>query len=100
MPQYPFDTISDNSTLCFVPSIMMFLFVLSEVLVTSWPGCTVAAVSAKWPVEHVKNVLQNITTEGTKHSVHFLLATEYGTAFVTIVPDFTVLSAYIREQEL
>ena len=32
-------------------------------------GCTVAAVSALWPVQHVKNALQNITTEGTKHSV-------------------------------
>ena len=25
-------------------------------------GCTIAVVSAKRPVEHVKNVLQNITT--------------------------------------
>ena len=32
-------------------------------------GCTIAAVSAQWPVEHVKNALQNITTEGTKHHV-------------------------------
>ena len=31
--------------------------------------CTVAAVSAQHPVEHVKNALQNITTEGTKQSV-------------------------------
>ena len=33
-------------------------------------GCTVAAVSAQQPVEHVKNVLLNITTEGMKHSVY------------------------------
>ena len=32
-------------------------------------GCTVAAVSAQRPVEHVKNALQNITTDGTPHSV-------------------------------
>ena len=32
-------------------------------------GCTVAAVSAQQPVEHVKNALQNITMEGTPHSV-------------------------------
>ena len=31
--------------------------------------CTVAAVSAQQPVEHVRNALQNITTQGTKHSV-------------------------------
>ena len=33
-------------------------------------GCAVAAVSAQWQVEHVKNSLQNIATEGTKHSVY------------------------------
>ena len=33
-------------------------------------GCTVAAVSAQRPVEHVKNTLQNITTEGAPHSVY------------------------------
>ena len=27
------------------------------------------AVAAQWPVEHVKNALQNITTDGTPHSV-------------------------------
>ena len=32
-------------------------------------GCTVAAVSAQQPVEHVHNALQNITTEWTPHSV-------------------------------
>ena len=32
-------------------------------------GCTVAAVSVQWPVEQVKNALQNITTEWTLHSV-------------------------------
>ena len=32
-------------------------------------GCTVAAVSAQRLVEHVKNALQNIATEGTKHRV-------------------------------
>ena len=32
-------------------------------------GCSVAAVSAQRPVEQVKNVLQNITTERTPHSV-------------------------------
>ena len=41
----------------------------------SYPlGCTVAAVSvpvsAQQLVEQVKNVLQNITTESTPHSVH------------------------------
>ena len=41
-------------------------------------GCTLAAVSAQRPVEHVKNALQNIMTEWTPHSVvrlngaHFL----------------------------
>ena len=35
-------------------------------------GCTVATVSAQRPVEHVKNNNQNITTEGTKQSVHHL----------------------------
>ena len=33
-------------------------------------GCTVDAVSAQWPVERVKNDLQNITTEWMPHSVH------------------------------
>ena len=32
-------------------------------------GCTVAAVSAQWPVEHVKNALQNIVTDRMPHSV-------------------------------
>ena len=33
-------------------------------------GCTVAAVSVQWLVEHIKNDLQNITTEWTLHSVN------------------------------
>ena len=33
-------------------------------------GCTVATVSAQQPVEHVKNSLQNITTDWTPHRVH------------------------------
>ena len=33
-------------------------------------GYTVDPVSAKRPVEHFKNVLQNITTDRTPHSVH------------------------------
>ena len=33
-------------------------------------GGTVAAASAQWPVEHVKNTLQNIANEGTPHIVH------------------------------
>ena len=32
-------------------------------------GCTVAAASVQRLVEHVKNALQNIATEGTKHRV-------------------------------
>ena len=32
-------------------------------------GCTIAAVSAQRPVEHVNNDLQNITTERTPQSV-------------------------------
>ena len=32
-------------------------------------GCTIAVVSAQWPVEHVKNPLQNIVNEGTPQSV-------------------------------
>ena len=33
-------------------------------------GCTIATVSAQRPVEYVKNVLQNITTEGTPRNVN------------------------------
>ena len=32
-------------------------------------GCTVADVPAQQPVEHLKNALQNITTDRTPHSV-------------------------------
>ena len=38
---------------------------------TGWWGCTVAAVSAQQPVEHVKNALQIITNEGTPHDVQY-----------------------------
>ena len=34
-------------------------------------ACTVAAVSAQRPLEHVKNALQNIANVGTPQSVHF-----------------------------
>ena len=50
-----------------------FCFIL-EVLVTNraaHSSCT-AAVSAQQPEEHVKNTLQNITTEWTPHSVNIL----------------------------
>ena len=48
----------------------VLLCFLSEVPFSSYPlGRAVAAVSAQWPAEHVKNALQNITTEGTKHIV-------------------------------
>ena len=33
-------------------------------------GCTIARVSAQWPMEHVINSLQNITTDWTPHSVY------------------------------
>ena len=32
-------------------------------------GCAVDAVSAQRPVEHVKNAIQNISTEWTPHGV-------------------------------
>ena len=38
-------------------------------------GCTVTAALAQRPVEHVKNVLLNITTEWTPHSVESSWAT-------------------------
>ena len=49
---------------------VLFCFIL-EVPVTNraaHSSCT-AAVSAQQPEEHVKNTLQNITTEWTPHSV-------------------------------
>ena len=44
-------------------------------------GCTVASASAQRPVEHVKNYLQNITTEWTPHSVQSSLLTLEGREF-------------------
>ena len=35
-------------------------------------GCAVAPVSAQLPVEHVKNYLQDIKTEGMTHNVFHL----------------------------
>ena len=36
-------------------------------------GCTIGAVSAQWLVEYVKKALKNITTEGMKHIVLYVL---------------------------
>ena len=49
-------------------------FVLISVRSSAYPfGCTVSAVSAKRPMEHVKHALQNITTEQTPYTVVLLL---------------------------
>ena len=58
------------ATVCVIPSVAMFSFVFFEKFRL---GCTVAAVSAKQPVEHVENALQNITTEEMMHSVIYTL---------------------------
>ena len=48
-----------------VPSYTLLLFSLRS---SGYQlGCTVAAVWAQWPVEHVKNSLQNIANEETPH---------------------------------
>ena len=49
-----------HSTLWGVPSFMSF--VLFSLRSSGYHlGCTVPSVSAQWPVEHVKNTLQNMT---------------------------------------
>ena len=48
---------------------MFDVFLFSVISSGNQLGCRAAAISAQQPVEHVKNALQNIATEGTKHSV-------------------------------
>ena len=61
-------------------------------------GCTVAAVSAQWPVEHVNNYLLNITTEWTPYSVESNLLTldKYNSnltpVFLSPLESYTVMS--------
>ena len=57
-------------------------------------GCTVAAVSAQRPVEHVKNALQNITTEQTPQSV--LLWTLVNRQVALLFPLFRCLRIFCR----
>ena len=54
------------------------------------PPSTVAAVSIQQQAEHFKNALQNITTEGTTHSVHFMkkkFQKNYVASLVTLLDD-------------
>ena len=59
------------TVLCPLSHGVLFCF-LSEGLVANYAAQYVAAVSAQLPVENVKHGLQNITNEGSKHSVQSL----------------------------
>ena len=63
-------------------------------------GCTVTVVSAQRPVEHVKNALQNIATEGMKHSVvfHQLYTYPANNSLTNLIANFgtSCVAKYIR----
>ena len=69
---YSIYLLAEYCTMWGVPLFVMFCFV--HFGNSSYQlGCTVAAVSAQRPVEHVKNALQNIVNEGMPHSVYLSL---------------------------
>ena len=50
-------------------------------------GCTVAALSAKQPMERVNNVLQNVATELISHSVHGYM--QQNTLYICLLHNMT-----------
>ena len=66
------NNIHTNFTLCGVCSVVMFYFLFLSFWSSGYQlGCTVAAISAKWPMEHFKNASQSIMTEWTPSSVQY-----------------------------
>ena len=63
------DQVRQDTLLHCVASALSWCFGLFSLWSSGYQlGCTVAVVSAQRPVEHFKNALQNITTDGTPRS--------------------------------